>query len=94
MMFHLLRSVLLTSIFSFLIPVVAFSGIMAVLFLAGYIPSFSVLHQSGINPILSILRVFGSGDAIIGLVLIGSVFSLVGVLFDTYAFCRHQKLGD
>lgn len=48
----------------------------------------------GIEQILQFLQVFGSGSAMRGLLIICTVCSLVGVLFDTYTFYRYQKLNS
>lgn len=91
---HLLRSLLLTGIFSFLAPVLFIGAMLASLSLLGSVPLSAEVGKIGTEQILSFLSVFGSGSPIHGLLLIGTVCSLVGVLFDTCTFYRYQHLRD
>jgi H+/gluconate symporter-like permease len=90
---NLLRSILLASIFGFTAPVLTVGSIWGSLMLLSGVPSLAVLSPLAMA-IGSFLAVFGSGDAIWGLLVIGLVCSLVGVLFDTYTFYRHQNSRD
>jgi hypothetical protein len=88
---NLLRSLLLTSIFSFLTPVL-FLGLLLVCLLAmSHFPHFSAFGNSSLEQIIHFLKIFGSGNAWRGLTVIGLVGSLVGILFDTYIFYRFQN---
>jgi hypothetical protein len=89
---NLLRSLLITSIFSFLAPVFLVASLLLLLLLLGWIPFLEALSQLGIHAIAQFLTVFGNGDTVKGLCMIGLVCSSVGVLFDTYTFYRYQKL--
>jgi hypothetical protein len=92
---NLLRSLFLTSIFSFLAPVFLIGTILASLVLLGYVPGLEVFGKVGVAQVAQFLKVFGSTSALRGLVTIGVVCSLVGVLFDAYnTFYRHQNLRD
>ncbi|NJO40688.1 MAG: hypothetical protein HC769_06035 [Cyanobacteria bacterium CRU_2_1] len=91
---NLLRSLLLTSIFSFLVPVVLIGIILISLIAVGYVPKLELISKAGIEHVSYFLLVFGSGSVVQGVVTIGSVGSLVGILFDTYTFYRHQNLRD
>jgi len=44
--------------------------------------------------LLSFLAVFGTGSPLEGVLVIGMTCSIVGALFDTYAFYRYQSLND
>lgn len=88
---NLLRSLLITSILSFLVPVFLIAAIWSVLFLIGCLPYLETIGQVGAVQVSHFLDVFGSGSPIRGVMVIGLVCSLVGVLFDTYAFYRYQK---
>ncbi|MCU0525374.1 MAG: hypothetical protein MUF72_11170 [Elainella sp. Prado103] len=87
---NLLRSLLLTSIFSFLAPVLLISILLATTALISYLPPFEPFGSTGLLQIAHFLQIFGNGSAWHGLTVIGLVGSLVGMLFDTYTFYRFQ----
>jgi len=91
---NLLRSLLLTSIFSFLAPVLLVGTILASLALLGYVPGLEVFGKAGLEQVAQFLKVFGSTSALRGLVTIGIVCSVVGILFDAYTFYRYQNLRE
>jgi hypothetical protein len=91
---NLLRSLLLTSIFSFLAPVLLIGTILASLVLLGYVPGLEVFGKVGVAQVAQFLKVFGSTSALQGLVTIGIACSVVGVLFDAYTFYRTENLRD
>jgi hypothetical protein len=92
---NLLRSLLLTSIFSFLAPVLLIGTILASLVILGYAPGLDDFSKLATTQLGAFLKVFGSGSALRGLGVIGTVCVIVGVLFDTYTFYRYQNLrGD
>jgi hypothetical protein len=87
---NLLRSLLLTSIFSFLAPV----SLIVLLLLGAVTLSYTPLEALGsgsLSQIAQFLQVFGSGSTWRGTIVIGLVGSLVGVLFDTYTFYQSQQ---
>ncbi|QKD81675.1 hypothetical protein HPC62_05255 [Thermoleptolyngbya sichuanensis A183] len=90
---NLMRSLLITAIFSFLLPVVLVGCLLVPLRVLQEIPSLEVMSQAGIAPVVEFLRVFGSGNPLHGLLVIASVSSLVGILFDSYTLYRHEKIG-
>jgi hypothetical protein len=92
LLIHLLRSLLITGILSFIAPSLFIGVIWAVLILLSYIPLAESVGQVGVGQLLNFLTIFGNGSSIRGLLTIGLVCSLVGVLFDTYTFYRYQKL--
>ncbi|MGK7905254.1 MAG: hypothetical protein AB4352_28365 [Hormoscilla sp.] len=87
-----IRSLLLTTVLSFVAPQVLISGIMLSIFLSGYLPGMAGISQAGATIVWNFLATFGSGCPMEGLVVIGLVCSFVGALFDTYAFYRNQIL--
>ncbi|MBD1869285.1 hypothetical protein H6F93_15875 [Leptolyngbya sp. FACHB-671] len=87
-----LRSILITGIFSFMTPTLFIIGVLLCLSMVGYVPLFSSISQAGLEQITQFLSVFGSGSSVNGLLVIGLVCSLVGILFDTFTFYRHQNL--
>lgn len=91
---NLLRSLLLTSIFSFLAPVLLIGIILASLALLGYVPGLEVFGKAGVEQVAQFLKVFGSTSALRGVVTIGIACSVVGILFDAYTFYRYQNLRD
>jgi len=87
-----LRSVVLTSIISF-VAATGLVGLVTGLILAmGYVPGLATVSATGLQQVATILIIFGSGNPLVGLVLIGLVCSLVGVLFDVYTAYRNQAL--
>lgn len=86
-----LRSLLLTTTFSFLAPLLLIGGVLALLLLLTYVPLLSVIGNIGSERLLQFLTVFGSGSAPQGALTISLTCGLVGAMFDTYAFCRRQK---
>ncbi|HIK53592.1 MAG TPA: hypothetical protein IGS37_00180 [Synechococcales cyanobacterium M55_K2018_004] len=91
---NLLRSLLLTSIFAFLAPVLLIGSILLTLMGLTYVPGLDTMAQAGILQAMQFLQVFGSGSALRGSLVIGVVCSLVGVLFDSFTFYRGQNLRD
>lgn len=92
---NFLRSLLLTIIFSFTVPVFAIGGGLISVFLIGYVPGLQATGQAIASTMQQFLATFGSGSCLRGLVVIGMTCSVVGALFDTYAFYRYQNLrGD
>lgn len=89
-----LRSLLLTSFFSFTAPIVLIGGTLGGLGFLQYFPGCGILGQIGFEKLLTFLRTFGSGYPLQGLFVIGLTCSLVGGLFDVYTCYRYQKLRD
>ncbi|HEY9660097.1 MAG TPA: hypothetical protein V6C65_16690 [Allocoleopsis sp.] len=91
---NLLRSLILTAIFSFLLPIVFIGTIFVTLILLGYVPKLEIIGSAGVEQVTNFLTIFGSGSAIQGVLTIAIVASLVGVLFDMSTFYRHQNFRD
>lgn len=91
---NFLRSLVLTIIFSFVAPMLLVGLALVSLSLIGYIPGLQGMGQAIADQILQFLATFGSRNPLRGLVVIGLTCSLVGALFDTYAFYRYQILRD
>ena len=89
---HFLRSVLLTSLLSFLAPTLLVGGMLASLSVISYIPGLELVGRPGAVAVWSFLATFGNGCAIDGIWTIGATCGLVGAMFDTYAFYRYQAL--
>lgn len=90
----LLRSLLLTSFLSFHTPIILLTGVLAAISAIGYVPGFETISQAGAAELLKFLAVFGSGCPFEGVIVIGLTCSLVGALFDTYAFYSYQHLNN
>jgi hypothetical protein len=90
MMLNLLRSLLLSTLFSFTAPVALLGTILLTLYLASYIPWVGFIGQVGSNQMLQFLSIFGSGYPAQGLVIIGIAFAVVGSLFDLFNFYVYQ----
>jgi len=92
---NFLRSLLLTIIFSFVAPMLLVGGGLVAVFVLSYIPGWQTTGQAIVAQLVQFLATFGSGNPFRGLVVISMTCSLVGALFDTYAFYRYQNLrGD
>lgn len=91
---HLLRSLTLTAIFSFLAPVLLIGAIVTSLILVSNLPHGEGIGQAAIAQVSYFLSIFGNGSVFRGVFVIGIVCSLVGVLFDTYTFYREHNFRD
>ena len=91
---NLLRSLVLTALLSFVAPIVLVTVSVVALSGIGYIPGLETIGQTGTTQLLTFLAVFGNGCPVQGILVIGLTCSLVGSLFDTYAFYRYQILND
>jgi hypothetical protein len=89
---NFLRSLVLTTIFSFIVPVFFVGGILLVLSLLSYIPGLQGMISDLSMPILHFLATFGSGSSFNGLLIISLTCGFVGALFDVYAHYRDQIL--
>jgi hypothetical protein len=88
---NFLRSVLLTSLLSFIAPLLLIGGGLTSFSLIGMVPALQGLGHSGEDLILQFLATFGSGCPLQGCLVIGMTFGLVGALFDTYASFQHSR---
>ena len=73
-------------------PIFLFGGVLVSLSLIGHIPGIEKVAQVIAEQILQFLATFGRRNPFQGLVVIALTCSLVGALFDTYAFYRYQSL--
>lgn len=88
----LFLSLLLTSIFSFLAPVLLLVLLLLTALGVSYLPASAAFGNASLDQITHFLQIFGSGSGWRGVIVIGLVGSLVGVLFDTYSFYQSQHL--
>ena len=89
---NFLRSLLLSIILSFVVPMLIVGALLVSISLVGCIPGLHDVTQAIANQVLQFLATFGSGSPVDGLLVISMTCSLVGGLFDTYAFYRYQNL--
>ncbi|MEH2126087.1 hypothetical protein [Nostoc sp.] len=89
---NFLRSLLLTIIFSFVVPMFLVGGGFLFLSLIGNIPGLQNLTEAIATQIMHFLATFGSGTPLRGLFVISLTFSFVGALFDMFAYYRYQIL--
>lgn len=87
---NLLRSLFLTSVFSFFAPIFLILASLLFFLLVASLPVLNALGQGGIDQLSNFLFIFGTGSPVRGVLTIGAVCSLVGVMFDTYAFYKHS----
>jgi len=88
---NFLRSVLLTSLLSFVAPLLLIGAGLTGCSLIGFLPVLQGIGRSGEDQILQFLATFGSGCPLQGFLVIGTTFALVGALFDTYASCQSSR---
>jgi len=86
-----LRSLFLTSLVSFLTPLLLVGSAIAGLIVMGLIPGLDGFSQWSSGSILSFLQTFGSGKALEGSLVIGGACGMVGALFNTYIFYRYSS---
>jgi hypothetical protein len=89
---NFLRSLLLTIVFSFFVPIFLVGGLLVLIFLLGYIPGLQGITEAIATQIIDFLATFGSGTPLRGLLVISLTCSFVGALFDTYVYYRCQIL--
>ena len=88
---NFLRSVILTSLLSFIAPLLLIGAGLTSFSLIGLMPALQGVGHSGEEMILQFLATFGSGCPLQGFLVIGVTFGLVGALFDTYASFGHSR---
>jgi len=86
-----IRSLLLTMLISFTVPVAILGMSLAGLSISSHFPGVASIAQITFQQVLIFLKIFGSGSAIDGLLIIGITCSLVGGLFDTYTYCQAYR---
>ena len=89
---NFLRSLLLSTIFSFVTPMLLVGTLWTVIVLVGYCPGLQELTEIISRNIVQFLIIFGNGTPLQGIFVICLTCSFVGALFDTYAFYRCQIL--
>ena len=87
----LLRSLLLTSIFSFITPMILIGASWTSFALISHLPTLQGIGQFGAAQIWQFLAIFGSGHPWQGCLVIAITCSLVGAMFDTYVFCQNSR---
>lgn len=85
-----LRSLLVTSLLSFLLPLAILGAALMSLLLVSSIPLLSELGNSGIRSLVEFLATFGNGNPGEGVLAIGLTCSFVGSLFDVFASGRYH----
>ena len=88
---NFLRSLLLTSLLSFVAPLLLIGAGLTSFSLIGLVPALQGVGRSGEYQIVQFLATFGSGCPLQGFLVIGLAFGLVGALFDTYAAYQHSR---
>ncbi|MDZ7956941.1 MAG: hypothetical protein RMY34_03370 [Aulosira sp. DedQUE10] len=89
---NFLRSVLITIIFSFTVPMLLVGGFLLFISLGGHIPGLQGITEAMATQIIHFLATFGSGTPLHGLFVISLTCSFVGALFDIYVYYRCQIL--
>lgn len=90
----LVRSLVITALLSFLAPILLIGGILLLLLMVEQLPLTEAIGHTALDQTVDFLRIFGSGSRLRGILVIGTVCSAVGVLFDTFSVYRQQNLRD
>lgn len=88
---NFLLSLLLTSIFSFVTPILLIGMSWTSFALISHLPSLQTIGQSGIAQIWHFLATFGSGHPLQGCLVIAFTCSLVGAMFDGYVLSQNPR---
>ena len=88
---NFLRSLLITSLLSFVAPLLLIGAGLTSCSLLCLVPALQAVGRSGEDQIVQFLATFGSGCPLQGFLVIGLAFGLVGALFDTYAAYQHSR---
>ena len=91
---NILRSLILTVLLAFTLPLVGGGGLLGLLLGISYIPGIAALGQVGIESVLHFLAVFGSGYPLLGMLTIGGTCGLVGGVFDVFNFYFFQSVKE
>jgi hypothetical protein len=83
---NLLRSLVLSTLLSFIAPLLLVGGILTTLYATSFVPGIAHLSHTVASQILTFLAVFGSGYPVQGILIICFAFALVGSLFDLFNF--------
>jgi hypothetical protein len=89
-MLTLLRSLLFSTLLSFVAPVLLVGTILTALFATSYLPGFTWICQAVVSQIVQFLTIFGSGYPLQGMFTIAVTFAFVGSLFDLFNFYVYQ----
>ena len=85
------RSLLLTVLISFVVPIAILGTSLAGLSISSHFPGVATIAQLTFHQMLIFLKIFGSGSAIDGLFIIGITCGVVGGLFDTYIYYQTYR---
>lgn len=88
------RSLVLASTLSFVVPILAIGSLWIALTGVAHLPVIEAIGQMGAQLVVHVLSVFGSGSPLQGTLTIGLTCGLVGAMFDTYAFYRHHHFSS
>jgi type III secretory pathway component EscU len=75
----------------FVLPLTGLLLLLGILLL-GYLSPLAEFSQLGMEQVLGFLATFGGGSVWQGSLVIGLTVSVVGGLFDMFAFYKHQAL--
>ena len=91
-MSNLLRSLALTTLFSFTTPIVFMGSLLLSLWLLSLLPLIHFIGQFGENQVVQFLTIFGNGCPLTGLFIIGATCGLVGGAFNIFNFYLYQNV--
>lgn len=90
-MSNLFRSLALTTLFSFMLPIFLVGGLLLGLWFLSFLPLIAIVGQVGEGQLVEFLTIFGNGYPITGLLIIGVTCSFVGGVFDLFNFYLYQN---
>jgi len=77
-MLTLLRSLLFSTLLSFVAPVLLVGSILAALFATSHVPGFTWVSRTGFSQILQFLTIFGGGYPLQGLLTLDGTMAIDG----------------
>ncbi len=91
-LFSFLTSLLLTTLVSFAVPLIAIITLCSVLTILSHVSFFSVCADQCYRQLWSFLMMFGEGSGTNGILTISTVAGIAGLLFESLNFYRYRIL--
>ncbi|ACK72928.1 conserved hypothetical protein [Gloeothece citriformis PCC 7424] len=86
----LFRSLFLSFLLCFALPIILVGTILVSLYIVNYIPCFASMSQTTTTQIYKFLSIFGDGCPVQGMLTISCTWAFVGSLFDLFNFSMYQ----
>jgi hypothetical protein len=90
--FSFLISLLLTTMVSFVMPIILCGLILISLAIASYLPGIAVIGKACYPQVWAFLNMFGNGSVGEGILILALTCGIAGFLFEALNFYRYQTL--